>query len=408
MNLQMDSTAKQFLAMLGCFLRQMPWEPPKDLNLPEWYRLSKIHSLEPVLYHMIKPLQGSFSQRFPQPMVKLEKSYRAAVYYALTQESRMGDILPTFQENGVDLVVFKGYRLKDCYPVPELRTMGDLDFLIREEDRDRSHRLLCELGYECTIDSGDVWVYRKGDTSLEVHTDIARNLPNHPFDYQSYFSDAIRHTEPYRGYTCLETNYHLIFLIYHIAKHLACTGAGIRLFMDIALYVRAFADRLHWDYLWNSWRQAGLDRVASAVFFLCNRWFGTQVPVECPLSKEGLGALESYIISGGFFGFETHSAGDLSLRQGVVENKHFPRLILHLALLKNYIFPSIEHLKKSYPPLEKHRCLLPVAWAKRWWQGMFHRRKNSLSMVKTITTGDTSRAEMEQRLLGELGLYKES
>lgn len=407
MNLRMDTAAKQFLMMLTCFLQRKAWTPPEGLNLPEWYDLSKIHSLEPILYHMLRPFRNSFSQSFPQSMAKLEKSYRGAVYYALTQESHMEDILPAFQGKGVDLVIFKGYRLKDCYPVPELRTMGDLDLLIREEDRDRSHQILGKLGYECTIGRGDVWVYRKGGISLEVHTDIARNLPNHPFDYQSYFSDAIRHTEPYRGYTCLETNYHLIFLIYHIAKHLACTGAGIRLFLDIALFLREFGDRLDWDFLWNSWRQIGLDRVASTVFFLCGRWFDTQIPVECPLSKEALEALESYIISGGVFGFETHNAGDLSLRQGVVENKYSPRLILHLALLKNYIFPSIEYLKKSYPPLEKHRCLLPVAWVKRWWQGMFHRRKASLSMVKTITAGDTRRAEMEQRLLGELGLYKE-
>lgn len=404
----MDITAKQFLTMLTCFLQQKPWSPPEDLNLPEWYWLSKIHSLEPILYHMLRPFGDSLSQRFPQPMTQLEKSYRAAVFYSLTQESRMGELLSAFRKNGVELAIFKGYRLKDCYPVPELRTMGDMDFLIHREDREHSHRILLGLGYECTLGSGDVWVYRKNDTSLEAHTDIARNLSHNSFDYQAYFSDAICHTEPYRNYLSLETNYHLVFLIYHIAKHLACTGAGIRLFLDVALFVRQLSDRLDWDFLWNSWREAGLDRTASTVFFLCNRWFGTQVAVECPLSKEGLGALESYIISGGVFGFETHSSGDLSLRQGVVENKHFPRLIFHLALLKNYIFPSIEHLKKSYPPLEKHRCLLPVAWAKRWWQGMFHRRKNSLSMVKTITTGDTSRAEMEQRLLGELGLYKES
>lgn len=402
----MDTT-KEFLAMLKAFLRQQPWNPPADLDLPECYRLSKIHNLEPVLYHMIKPHWAFFCQRFAQTMAKLEKAYRAAVYYALTQQAQAGEVVACFQKNAMDLALFKGYRIKDCYPVPELRTMGDLDLLIRRQDRESSHQLLLSLGYACAIGKGDVWVYRKGNTTLEVHTRIAENFPHNPFDYRAYFSDAISHTEEYQGYTCLENGYHLLFLIYHIAKHLNSTGAGIRLFLDIALFTNQLQGRLDWDVLWDTWREIGLDRAASAVFTLCNRWFGTHLQTLSTFPEETLQELESYIIAGGVFGFETHSAGDLYLRKGLVEKKSRSPFAFHMSLLKDYLFPSMEHMAAVFPPLKKHRYLLPVAYVKRWYLGIFRRRKNSVSMLKSMVKGDAQRAEKEQKMLDDLGLHKE-
>ena len=41
----------------------------------------------------------------------------------------------------------KGYYLRECYPVPELRTFGDIDVLIHPEDRARTDDLMKRLGY---------------------------------------------------------------------------------------------------------------------------------------------------------------------------------------------------------------------------------------------------------------------
>ena len=59
----------------------------------------------------------------------------------------------------------------------------------------------------------------------------------------AFFSDAIEHTEKNANFIFLKREYHFCFLIYHIAKHLYSTGAGIRMFLDICLL---------WNYLFLS------------------------------------------------------------------------------------------------------------------------------------------------------------
>ena len=56
--------------------------------------------------------------------------------------------LVTLGESGVDLVVLKGFAFAHTlYPVPEIRTIGDLDILVRAFDRDRLIGFLAARGY---------------------------------------------------------------------------------------------------------------------------------------------------------------------------------------------------------------------------------------------------------------------
>ena len=39
-----------------------------------------------------------------------------------------------FADNGIKIVILKGGFMRQLYPVPELRTMGDFDVLVRKSD----------------------------------------------------------------------------------------------------------------------------------------------------------------------------------------------------------------------------------------------------------------------------------
>lgn len=52
-----------------------------------------------------------------------------------------------FTVRGIAHMPVKGYYLRKLYPVPELRTFGDIDLLIHREDRQKVHELMLSLGY---------------------------------------------------------------------------------------------------------------------------------------------------------------------------------------------------------------------------------------------------------------------
>lgn len=61
----------------------------------------------------------------------------------------------------VPYIVFKGAVLKQSYPVPESRAMGDIDILIKECDRNKVKKLLTSNGFDCIKQNGPVYNYVK-------------------------------------------------------------------------------------------------------------------------------------------------------------------------------------------------------------------------------------------------------
>ena len=55
-------------------------------------------------------------------------------------DSMISEVLDQFESFRIPYAILKGYRLKQDYPVPEFRTMGDVDFLIKEEHRMEADR----------------------------------------------------------------------------------------------------------------------------------------------------------------------------------------------------------------------------------------------------------------------------
>ena len=45
-------------------------------------------------------------------------------------------LLKNAEEKGTDMLLLKGMVLRELYPVPELRTMSDVDIIIKPEQRD--------------------------------------------------------------------------------------------------------------------------------------------------------------------------------------------------------------------------------------------------------------------------------
>lgn len=373
-------------------------------DLPELFRLCGIHSLRPILYYMLLDEAEMLKERWPDLAGKMHDQYIASAYHCVQQEASAEEMSDRFCREGILLVFFKGILLRSFYPEPQLRTMGDIDCLVAGEDRRKAHKMMLEMGYTCDSDKGDVWVYSRGRVSVEMHTRIAQNPFQNGFDYKTFFSDAMEHTEQAGKYIVLEKEYHFCFLIYHIAKHLYSTGAGIRMFLDIAVFLKHYGNEFDWSQAAELLQKTRLARTAGAVFQLCARWFGTEIPWKDKVDEDVLDQLEEYITAGGTFGFETHDVGDIYLRRGYGKDEKEGKARMRFRLLRQYFFPSADNMIQIMPAVEKWKWLLPAAWVKRWWLGAFRRRSHSLHTVQSMLKDDGGRSRREHRMLKELGL----
>lgn len=400
-----EKTCSLFLRLVGDFLvGRIEEYGDCSHELDELLHLAHIHSLDAMVYYMLKAQRENLRTQRPELVQRMQKAYHSAVYMAVTQESSMAEMQQKFSQARIPLVFFKGAQLKELYPVPELRTMGDLDCLIRREDRERAHKLMCTLGYQCEIDSEPVWLYRRESIVIEMHTLLAANDIGNGVDYASFFSEAMEHVVRKDGQFYLELEYHVCYLIYHIAKHLCSTGAGVRMIADIAVVLHGCCDEVDWKKLRYFLEVSHLYETALAVFGLCHRWFGIEAPVPYRGSEQVLDDLENYIVAGGTFGFETHDIGDVYRRNTLRREIGKQAFGYRLRLVKDYFFPPRAYLVKYFPLSEKYKWMWPIAWVCRCWTGVFHRKKHSLATMRSMTGGDVERSYREVRMLREIGL----
>jgi len=319
----------------------------------------------------------------------------------------MQQLMKKFEECQISCLLMKGYLIRQYYPVPELRTFGDIDFLVKPEDRERSHELMTKLGYELSESGSAVWSYKKGFEYYEIHTHILSDISNLNSEFVKYLDDVWNYTMPYDGEYIfqLSPEFHFIYQFLHMCKHFAYNGAGVRMFLDLVLMVKN-GPALNVNYISSELKTLGIYTFACSVSELCRKWFNVKMPInyENPLDDTSYYELSDYILSGGVFGFNGRDAGMPILRteycKGDSSNKS--------AIFKTkwqFFFPSYSQMKEAYPFLDGKRFLLPVGWIVRIVKNIYSGHFNRVyKRIIDVNNSDVNQAKKQYELFRSIGL----
>ena len=368
------------------------------------FYLAKIHSLMPVLYYMLQPQCSSLAAAEPELIGKMKAEYQMGIYQSLLQENAIEELQTEFAEKNIPILFFKGAQLRLMYPEPVLRTMGDIDCLIHSQDRQTAHRVMEKLGYICHLKNETEWIYHRKNVVVELHTELGDNHVSTSFSYGDFFSDAMCHVEQEGSQLTLNYEYYFCYLIYHIAKHLCSTGAGVRMIGDIAAFVKVNGASMDWNTAQDLLRASNLMRTAHAVLALCQRWFELTPPIPLTVSAQLLETMESCIVYGGTYGFETHDRRHVYHKNFMRANTSDRKGNHLLLLIKAAMFPSKDCLAGYLPEAAEQRWLIPIAWLRRLWVICVKRRTYAQKILRPLTAENIDRIQQEALMLRDLGL----
>lgn len=366
----MEQGVTELIGLLKAFTHEVPLSRAEmqelDAALPQVLYFAKLHNVMGIWAYKVREyyaqnpaanaeeqeVADAAQQIFSRTVARGAK--RTMCYQALSQ---------ILSDNGIDHLPFKGIEVKSLYPVPELRTFGDVDFVIHKEDRERCHTLMQTMNYEVVVDYEPVYTYRKEGELYEIHTGIMSvNITNRA-DYIGYFQNLWDNANLTENHSWTFTpEFHFVYLLSHIAKHIYGSGAGIRMYLDLALYIKCLGDTMNWSVVQEELKKLELTRFFHLTLESLKRWFGVSLPISVPKMEESL--LEDFTVftmEAGVFGFEGRKPGKQYVRkQGNHEKKG-----LRIKALKMSLFPSVDVLENRYGYLKTRRWLLPIAWTER-------------------------------------------
>lgn len=352
----MEQEQTYLIGLLRSFIHGTAPEKPEGLSWERLISLSGIHAVTGIVGHMAIKYDLC-----PEPEIrqKLRTVCMQTVNLYTHRAALAQKCMEDLAAEQVPTIAMKGYILRQCYPVPELRTYGDVDLIIRPENRAKCHRLMLDWGFVSGEDWEPVYSYRRGEEYYELHTRLLDTLPTQNPALADYFADPWQHTVPCAdGGLQFAPGYHFVYLIAHIAKHLRGGGSGLRMYLDIAAFLISHGTHMDWDAVRQDLEKVGLWPCANGVLTAVSRWFGVESPLPLqPPTEEQWSLFRSFVFLGGVFGQaepeqQTHSA--LS---------HSPRSRMGTVVAR--LFPPAGAIESRYTYLQKRPWLLPVAWVHR-------------------------------------------
>ena len=344
------------LDVLKAFVHNEKLNFDVELDWAKLMELSAIHSVTGILDYMV--VQNPCERTAPM-LAALKKQCFANIAVFAQRTDCARQLLAKLSEAGIDHMLMKGYVVRNYYPVPELRTFGDVDILIKPDDRGKCHKLMLEQGFSVKTDWEPVYSYYNNNELYEMHTELMEIDVSDKADYKGYFCKAWEHAVKTDEHEFEPTpEFHFIYLLTHIAKHINGAGAGIRMYLDLALFIKHFGNSIDWDSIKNELETIKLSDFANVAFNVVEKCFGIASPIQLrEIKTDTFEDFMNYTMDGGVFGHVGRDNALITLKNSTGTSR--------TATVVHRLFPKAEDIERRYTYLQGKHWLLPVAWVHR-------------------------------------------
>ena len=361
---------------------------------------AKRHKVTALLYPAIRSMDG-VSEAIFNKVCGTAITVAAASEAMLKEQRRILDLLEAHQ---IPCAVLKGTSVAYLYPHSELRTIGDIDILVDEENLDEACKALQADGFAPSYTAEKHLCLQKGAVWVEMHrmVSVFPESEKGRFTRQT-MTDALRHTQEAEigsvRFPMLSGAYQIIALLAHMEQHLATSGIGLRQVCDWAVTAHALRNCFDGETL-ALLERCGLLRFARIMTRLCERYLGLP---PCPWTADASDALVdamlSDVLEGGNFQaqYAKRPLADVLTDAYDVSGKG------RNSLFRNYIRYLKKYLRQN-EPWAKSRLWLPVFGVflpVRWGVRVLLGKRKQINLVHAV-----SMAREREKLLRELELYR--
>ncbi len=358
---------------------------PENIDWNKFLRLVRFHRVEGLAYEGLKDHPLPEDVKTP-----LANATHRAVFRDVQQSYISAQLHHKLQETHIPHIFLKGAVLKQHYPVPALRTMSDLDILIRSEDYEALDRVSVSLGGQYRSGDGNHRNYIfPGMVKIEFHPNLLHHATpvaaavNPGWQYARQLADGT--------FDLTEEGFFLSILC-HMAEHFVDGGIGVRFVLDVWVFHNLRKKPLDRDFVEKELTRFGLLEFVKNIEKLSRVWFDGEPATE---ETDELG---DYILTSG-----SHGTYHRQLLNAMTMSKNENRFS---ALWRKAFYPRQE-LEDRYPWAKKSPLLLPAAWFARAFRAITRHGDQVIAWSKD--TGKFSREDVtkQKELLKRFGINKE-
>jgi len=365
-------------------------------NSRELYRIAKENGVSGTIYKAVK-------NRITNMYIL--NRFRRDFYKYIADDQKKLDLIDKisvlFVENNIDHIYLKGAHLKHLYQETYMRSMGDIDVLVKNDDMEKAEKVLKAAGFDLNSKGPVHNVFFYGELEVELHRKLVFEEKEKNFGVLSQAWDHV--TKISDNIFELSPEYELLYLLYHNKKHLLSGGIGLRNVIDIGIFLNKKKDQIDYKVL-----HSLLEETQSILFFKKMVIFNDQYlrlhlgeffHLDYDPNKLLYKAFTNMVIQSGVHGYGIEHnplnnvfAGDNNQKTSKLKS------ILRL------VFPSYQMIRYKYPKMLKNKIFLPIAWIRRIINIILRKTKKMFMYFKLVKESKLSEIMNISKIFNEIGI----
>jgi hypothetical protein len=273
----------------------------------------------------------------------------------------------------------KGSILKQLYPKTYFRGMGDIDILIKSDNLKKVHQIFKQhdIMLKQASEQHDSFVIGK-ELTIEIHPKLYKDFNS---KYEPLFSNPWIYAYKKEIYEYrFEPAFEIIYLLYHLAKHLDSGGIGLRSILDIGVYLNHYKNTINQEKLIFLLDQTQMTKYFTQIVYLNIKYYHftdlDKFLYDPLLTDDAYDQIISFIARSGLHG-KGHNYSPFEARVASNDLKERSRFHLFITLA----FPSYKTMKGQYKILKKLPILLPFFWIFRLIKLILLRTKDTFKRL---------------------------
>ena len=316
--------------------------------------------------------------------------YQSTAYYMQMLHCQK-QLINLFDTAGIPFVILKGTAAAFYYPSPIQRTMGDIDFLVPQDQFEIARKLMEKSGYIVQYD--DIEDKRHiGFTKHGVIFEMHRCFSSFGLDIEPAIIEGFRHRQNVMVLDCkfpmLPTLQNGLVLLAHIRQHLLEEqySLGLRQVIDWMMYVHVNNNVDGWNEAFMKLaRQYRLDTLAATVTFVCKKWLGMSDKVDWGADEVTAEELLKKIME----------SGNFSVKKDKNELQDRPVQMAFQRLRQESVFSYLQNEGKiKWKAAQRFRVLKLFAWIYQLSNCVIRiaeRIKRGKPLIKELSDGNDNR-----------------
>lgn len=385
-----NTNEEYFLHLLKCGLKsEKPEEPPVGIDFEAIFELAKKQDAENIVFLSIDQLENNIDSNLYSIW---QEAYYKRMKYSAFQDMALEELIEAFTKAEIDCMPLKGSVIKNYYPSPDLRSMGDIDFLVREQNRQVVRDIMHSLGYEDDLlDDGQVDGFKKGKlTYVEIHYDFsAENHIMHEIFTIDW--DKLITTETEHLYQMTFEDLYF-FNTGHYVKNMHNKGMGLRGVVDTFVLWNRLSDEEKASLI-NRFEIIEINDFNSKLVKIANIWFNDS-------EDDGtLDTVQEYLMARLTYGDEK------TLR--VLQTLYADQTSSNTEYVLKKVFPSANSLYARYNIQYKCFILIPFLWLRKIFGLVFGSKakwQDTKRQVEVFKTIDQADIDYERKIRQDFGL----